>query len=123
MTYEDRSGRHTHAIREPQTVIGRGGAGYWVDLKVEAAQDVSREHVRLRRDEGSGQFLLKDLSTYGTTVDGVAVPSSIDTTAGSKRDVNLEVPLPAQARIGLADMVFLEFRLELPLSSPPAMPR
>ncbi len=110
LTFEDKSGARTHAVTESQLVIGRGGAGYWVDLRVDAAADVSREHVRLRRDAATGQFFLKDVSLYGTTVNGERVASSIDTTGGSKRDVNLEVPLPPVARIGLAGMVFLDFR-------------
>jgi hypothetical protein len=111
LTFVDNSGPRTHEITESQLVIGRGGAGYWVDLRVEAAPDVSREHVRLRRDASTGQFYLKDLSLYGTTVNGERVSSSIETTGGTKRDINLEVPLPPVARIGLADMVFLDFRL------------
>jgi pSer/pThr/pTyr-binding forkhead associated (FHA) protein len=111
LTYEDNSGRHTHVVKEAQLMIGRGGAGYWVDLKIDAAKDVSREHVRLRRDEATGQFFAKDLSTYGTTINGQRIASSIDTSNGSKRDINFEVPVPPIARIGLADMVFLDFRL------------
>ncbi|HUE85448.1 MAG TPA: FHA domain-containing protein [Vicinamibacterales bacterium] len=111
LTFEDNSGRRTHAVTESQLVIGRGGAGYWVDLRVDAAPDVSREHVRLRRDASTGQFFIKDLSLYGTTVNGERVTSSIDASDGAKRDVNLEVPLPPVARIGLADMVFLDFRV------------
>jgi pSer/pThr/pTyr-binding forkhead associated (FHA) protein len=80
-------------------------------VRVDAAPDVSREHVRLRRDTTTGQFFLKDLSRYGTTVNGQRVTSSIETSDGGKRDINLEVPLPAVARIGLADMVFLDFRV------------
>jgi hypothetical protein len=110
LTFEDKSGPRTHAVTESQLVIGRGGAGYWVDLRVDAAADVSREHVRLRRDAATGQFFLKDVSLYGTTVNGERVASSIDTAGGAKRDVNLEVPLPPVARIGLAGMVFLDFR-------------
>ena len=111
LTYEDNTGRHTHAVTETQLVIGRGGVGYWVDLRVDAAQDVSREHARLRRDASTGQFFLKDLSLYGTTINGQRVASSIDASNGAKRDINLEVPLPPVARIGLADTVFLEFRV------------
>ena len=78
LTYEDNSGRHTHVVKESQLMIGRGGAGYWVDLRIDAAKDVSREHVRLRRDEATGQFFAKDLSTYGTTINGQRIASSID---------------------------------------------
>ena len=111
ITYEDNSGRHTREITESQLVIGRGGSGYWVDLRLDAAQDVSREHVRLRRDALTGQFYLKDVSAYGTTVNGQRVASSLDTSNGSKRDLNVEIPLPPVARIGLAEMVFLDFRV------------
>jgi pSer/pThr/pTyr-binding forkhead associated (FHA) protein len=114
LTYEDKSGQHTHAITGAQTVIGRGGAGYWVDVRIEGAQDVSREHVRLRRDEATGQFFLKDVSLYGTTLNGQRVTSSIDHASGAKQDINVEVPVPAIARIGLADMVFIDFRLAQP---------
>jgi hypothetical protein len=38
------------------------------------------------------------------------VPSSVDFSDGEKRDRNLESPVPPQARIGLADVVFIEFR-------------
>lgn len=111
LTYEDNTGRHTHVVTRTQLVIGRGGAGYWVDLRLDAAPDVSREHVRLRRDAATGQFYLKDVSLYGTTVNGQRVASSVETADGAKRDINLETPLPPVARIGLADMVFLDFRV------------
>jgi hypothetical protein len=110
LTYEDKSGRHTHPITNVQTVIGRGGVGYWVDVRIEATQDVSREHVRLRRDEATGRFFVKDVSLYGTTVNGQRVPSSIEHANGAKKDINVETALPPIARIGLADIVFLEFR-------------
>ena len=71
---------------------------------------MSREHFRLRRDAETGQFFLKDLSRLGTTINGEAAPSSIDFSDGEKRDRNVEVPVPAQARIGLAGVLFLEFR-------------
>ena len=77
-----------------QLVVGRGGVGYWVDVKLDTSADVSREHVRLRRDEPTGQFFLKDLSSLGTTVDGAAVPSSVEVVEGRKRDKGIEVPLP-----------------------------
>jgi len=109
LTYDDRRGRQRVSVTGNQLVIGRGGVGYWVDVKVEASADVSREHVRIRRDEATGQFFLKDLSTLGTTLDGVAVPSSIETVDGAKRDKQIEVPLPRRARIGLANVIDIEF--------------
>jgi hypothetical protein len=64
----------------------------------------------LRRDPASGKFYLKDLSRLGTTINGTPVPSSIEFAEGEKRDRNLEAPVPESARIGLAGVVFLEFR-------------
>jgi hypothetical protein len=108
--YEDQGGRKTFRMNKNEIVVGRGGRDYWTDIKLETLADVSREHFRLRRDVESGQFFLKDLSRLGTTINGEAVPSSIDFTDGEKRDRQVEAPVPAQARIGLAGVVFLEFR-------------
>jgi hypothetical protein len=108
--YEDNSGKKTFAVTKDQIVVGRGGRDYWTDLKLDTLPDVSREHLRLRRDPATGQWFLKDLSRLGTTIDGEKAPSSIEFAGGEKRDRNLEVPVPAEARIGLAGVVFLEFR-------------
>ncbi len=109
LTYQDQQGPHRFSMSKNEIVVGRGGVGYWVDVKLNTSADVSREHIRVRRDPASGQFFLKDLSTLGTTIDGQAVPSSIEVVEGNKRDKGVEVPLPPRARIGLAGIVFLEF--------------
>src|SRR5208283_4399507 len=108
--YDDRGVRKTFYMTKNEIVVGRGGRDYWTDLKLDTLPDVSREHFRLRRDAESGKFFLKDLSRLGTTIDGVAAPSSIDFSGAEKRDLHVEAPVPAQARIGLAGVVFLEFR-------------
>jgi hypothetical protein len=108
--YEDHGGRKSYSMTKDEIVVGRGGRDYWTDLKLETAPDVSREHFRLRRDPATGQFYLKDLSRLGTTINGEPAPSSIEFAGGEKRDRNVEVEVPAQARIGLAGVVFLEFR-------------
>jgi hypothetical protein len=108
--YEDNSGRKTFQVTKDQIVVGRGGRDYWTDLKLETLPDVSREHFRLRRDPESGKFFLKDVSRLGTTINGEKAPSSIDFSDAEKRDLNVEVPVPEQARIGLAGVLFLEFR-------------
>jgi hypothetical protein len=108
--YEDGTGHKTYRMTKDEIVVGRGGRDYWTDIKLETLPDVSREHFRLRRDPASGQFFLKDLSQLGTTIDGAKAPASMVVEAGQKRDRNLEAPVPARARIGLAGVVFLEFR-------------
>jgi hypothetical protein len=107
--YEDQTGRQTYRMAKNQIVIGRGGRDYWTDLKLATLPDVSREHVRLRRDAQSGEFFIKDLSRLGTSVNGEQIPTSVEYVDGEKRDKNVEVKLPATARIGLADVVFLNF--------------
>jgi hypothetical protein len=108
--YEDQSGRQTYRMAKNQIVIGRGGRDYWTDLKLNTLPDISREHVRLRRDAESGEFFIKDLSRLGTSVNGEKIPTSVEYVDGEKRDKNVEVKLPATARIGLADVVFLDFK-------------
>ena len=108
--YEDNGGRKVYRITKDEIVAGRGGRDYWTDLKLDTLPDVSREHFRLRRDPASGKFFLKDLSRLGTTIDGAKVPSSVEFVDGERRDRNLEAPVPERARIGLADVLFLEFR-------------
>ena len=108
--YQDQTGRQTYRMAKNQIVIGRGGRDYWTDLKLNTLPDISREHVRLRRDAESGEFFIKDLSRLGTSVNGEKIPTSVEYVDGEKRDKNVEVKLPATARIGLADVVFLDFK-------------
>jgi len=109
LEYEDQNGRQTYRITKDQIVIGRGGRDYWTDVTLNTLPDVSREHVRLRRDASSGKFFLKDLSRLGTTINGTKVPSSVEFVNGEKKDKNLEVEVPAEAEIGLADVLVLKF--------------
>jgi hypothetical protein len=120
--YEDQSGRQTYRMTKNQIVIGRGGRDYWTDLKLNTLPDISREHVRLRRDAETGEFFIKDLSRLGTSVNGKAIPTSVEFADGEKRDKNLEVKLPAQARIGLAEVVFLEFKADVKAEVRPPVP-
>jgi FHA domain len=108
--YQDNGGHRTYHMTKDQIMVGRGGQDYWTDLKLDTVPDVSREHFRLRRDPATGKFYLKDLSRLGTTINGQPAPSSIELTGGEKRDRNAEVPVPDTARIGLAGVVFLDFR-------------
>jgi hypothetical protein len=112
LTYRDENGEQVFRVEKPQVVVGRGGPGYWVDLKLKTVPDVSRDHLRLRYDEPERRFYIKDLSTLGTTVNGAQIPSSIEVRDGEKVDRNVEVPLPPEAEIGLAGAVFIRFRAE-----------
>jgi pSer/pThr/pTyr-binding forkhead associated (FHA) protein len=84
-----------------------------VDLKLEGPADVSREHCRIRRDAGTGTFFIRDLSQFGTTVNGTPIPKSVDQVEGGEKvDRNREALLPSPARITLADVCTLEFEAE-----------
>lgn len=111
LTYSDDQGAHTFDVTKDTVVIGRGGKSYWVDVQLATLPDVSREHCRLRRDSATGQFFLKDVSQFGTTVNGQAVPSSLAIVDAREQDNNIEVPLPPRARIGLADVLILDFEV------------
>ncbi|MCU1260868.1 MAG: Forkhead-associated protein [Bryobacterales bacterium] len=108
--YEDDRGSQSYEMTKDRIKIGRGATDCWVDLRLHSKQDISREHIQLRIDSDTGKFFIKDLSTYGTTVDGRRIPSSIERASGEEQDKNIEVPLPAKAKIGLAGVLELQFR-------------
>ena len=111
LTYDDDAGHHAVDIVKDSVTIGRGGITFPVDIKIASSADVSREHARIRRDAQSGRFFLIDLSTLGTTLNGRHVPRGYDEVNGSKRENGMETPLSTAARIGLADIVHLQFEL------------
>jgi hypothetical protein len=110
ITYDDEAGHHTHAMVKDSLSVGRGGIAYPVDIRIAASVDVSREHARIRRDPATGRFFLIDLSSLGTTLDGRPVPRGYDEVDGTKRENGVEAPIPARARIGLADAAYLDFQ-------------
>jgi hypothetical protein len=109
LRYEDNSGAHTYEISRDSVTVGRGGLAYRVDVRIEASADVSREHLRIRRDAATGQFFVVDLSSLGTTVNGRRVPKGYDEVEGSKRENGVETLLPLRARLGLAQTIYLDF--------------
>jgi hypothetical protein len=89
--------------------IGRGGLGRWVDLELRTEiPDISREHAIVRR-RADGAFEIKDVSKFGTTVGGAAVPQSRVTENGAEVDKDLWSPLPSGAHIVLAGKMELDF--------------
>ena len=114
LRYSNGGGEKVFAMTKEEIVVGRGGKAVWVDLKLEGVPDISREHCRIRRDAASGRFFLKDLSQFGTAVDGATIPPSIDRSGGGAVDRNVEVPLPATANIALADVLVMHFEARQP---------
>jgi hypothetical protein len=95
--YHDDSGPQTYFITQNEISVGRGGAQLWVDLPLYTTEEVSREHLRLRRDPASGAFAIVDKSRNGTWLNGRRLA----------RDI--EQPLPERAEIGVAEVLKLSF--------------
>jgi hypothetical protein len=110
LSYEDDTGRHDFDMVKEEIKIGRGGPNEWVDLKLITTKDVSREHFQVRRDAQSGQFFIKDLSTFGTWVNMKRVTPSVEVHDNVEQDKNIEEPLPAKAEINLADVITVHFK-------------
>ena len=96
--YEDQSGAQTYFVTQNTISIGRGGEDLWVDLPLYTHEEVSREHLELRRDPSSGGFTVIDKSRNGTWLNGRKL----------KRG-NVE-SLPEKAEIGLAEVLKLSFQ-------------
>jgi FHA domain-containing protein len=111
LRFEDNAGAHTFDIVRDSVTIGRGGIAYRADVRIDASVDVSREHARIRRDLRHGTFFIVDLSTLGTTVNGVRLPRGYEDAGGTKRENGVETPLTTGSRIGLADTIYLDFEI------------
>jgi pSer/pThr/pTyr-binding forkhead associated (FHA) protein len=97
--YEDDSGPQLFLVTQNQIRIGRGAEDEPMDLALYASDEVSREHMVLRRDAATGQFSIVDKSTNGTWLDGKRL----------KRDV--EQGMPERAEIGVAEVLTLLFQV------------
>lgn len=97
--YQDDSGPQTYFITQNEVSIGRGGEDLWVDLPLYTTDEVSREHLRLKRDAASGAFAIVDKSRNGTWLNGRRL----------SRDV--EIPMPERAEIKVAEALKLSFEV------------
>ncbi|MBZ5586157.1 MAG: FHA domain-containing protein [Acidobacteriia bacterium] len=95
--YQDDSGPQVYFVTQDEISIGRGGENLWVDLPLYANEEVSREHVRVRRDAGSGGFVIEDQSRNGTWLNGHKLARGV------------EEKLPDRAEIGIAGVLKLSF--------------
>jgi hypothetical protein len=110
LSYQDDSGKHSYEMTKDLIKIGRGGANEWVDIRLLTKADVSREHLQIRRDTTTGKFLVKDMSTLGTWLNGMQITPSVVHDKGIVKDGNIETEMPNKAQLNLANVVFIEFR-------------
>jgi hypothetical protein len=95
--YEDDSGPQIYLMLQDEISIGRGGDDVLVNLALYTNDEVSREHLRVRRDAARGGFLIVDNSMNGTWLNGKRL------TRGK------EEKLPGQSEIGVAEILTLHF--------------
>lgn len=97
--YEDDSGPQLYLVTQNTVTIGRGGNGRLMDLALYASDDISREHLVLRRDPATGLFSVTDKSTNGTWLNG------------KRLERGQEEPAPDGCEIALAEVLTLSFRV------------
>jgi len=95
--YEDDSGPQLYLVTQNIIRVGRGGDDALMDVALYASDEVSREHLTLRREAATGQFLITDRSTNGTWVNGRRLKKGV------------EEPLPERAEIGVGEVLTLQF--------------
>lgn len=110
LRYTDQSGTQTFVMDQAEVAVGRGGAGHWVDVQLKTIPDVSRTHFLIRRDD-RGRFFIRDVSAYGTAVNGRRIPCSMDQQGERRIDMKREEQLPSSARILLAELFPMEFEV------------
>lgn len=98
--YEDDSGPQSYFITQNEVTVGRGGEDLSVDLPLYTNDEVSREHLRLRRDPATGAFTVADNSRNGTWLNGRKLVRGV------------EAPLPDHARIQVAEVITLTFEVK-----------
>lgn len=97
--YEDDSGPQVFLITQNQIRIGRGGDREPADIALYTNDEVSREHLVIRRDAGTGRFFATDKSTNGTWLDG------------RRLERNRELMLAEKAELKVSDTVTLIFQV------------
>jgi hypothetical protein len=97
--YEDDSGPQLYLVTKNEISVGRGGDGQLMDLALYAADDVSREHLGMKRDPASGVFTIADKSTNGTWLNGKRLKKGQDEL------------LPDSSEVVLAEVLTLSFRI------------
>ena len=97
--YKDDSGPQTFFVTQNEVSIGRGGDDLGVDLPLYTNDEVSREHLRLRRDPATGAFAIVDKSRNGTWLNGKRLAREV------------EQKLPDRAEIGVAEVLKLTFEV------------
>jgi FHA domain len=95
--YEDDSGPQLYLMTQDEISVGRGGDGAQVSLALYTNDEVSREHLSVRRDATRKHFLIVDKSMNGTWLNGRRLARGVEET------------LPPKAQISVAEVITLQF--------------
>lgn len=95
--YEDDSGPQVYLMTQNRVRIGRGGDDQPMDLALYTNDEVSREHLVIQRDPGTGTFSITDLSTNGTWMEGKRLRKGV-----------AEI-LPNRANVDVGEVITLSF--------------
>jgi hypothetical protein len=97
LRYEDDSGPQVYQLSQNRVNVGRGGGDQPMDLPLYTSDEVSREHLVIRRDPATGLFFITDSSTNGTWLDGKRLRKGV------------EEVLPHRAEIGVGEVLTMAF--------------
>jgi hypothetical protein len=100
--YEDDSGPQLFLMTRDEISVGRGGDGAQVSLALYTNDEVSREHLQVRRDAARKRFVIVDQSMNGTWLNGKRLARGVEET------------LPAKAQISVAEVIMLQFEARQP---------
>jgi FHA domain len=95
--YEDDSGPQLFLMTQEEISVGRGGDEAQVSLALYTNDEVSREHLRVRRDPARRRFVIVDQSMNGTWLNGKRLARGV------------EEVLPPKAQINVAEVITLQF--------------
>ncbi len=95
--YEDDSGPQLYLMTQDEISVGRGGDGAQVSLALYTNDEVSRDHLLVRRDGARKRFVIVDKSMNGTWLNGKRLARGVEET------------LPPKAQISVAEVITLQF--------------
>lgn len=97
ISYQDDSGARVYLVMQNRVSVGRGAEEQPMDLPLYASDEVSREHLTIRRDPATGHFFITDASTNGTWLNGKRLRKGV------------EEALPNRAQIGVGGVLTISF--------------
>jgi pSer/pThr/pTyr-binding forkhead associated (FHA) protein len=95
--YQDDSGAQVYLMTRNEVRIGRGGGDQAMDIALYTTDEVSREHLIIRREPATGLFTILDVSTNGSWLDGKRLSRGV------------EELLPASASLDAGKVIQLTF--------------